>query len=59
MSATPRYEISSCDDKYNITRISPFQQHNVFSFNLGEPVVADPLGADLPAEVQIFNVAKY
>ena len=58
VTATPQYVISSCDDKYNITRITPFESKNIHSFVLGEPALADPLDADLPDEVHIFLITN-
>ena len=58
VTATPQYEISSCDDQYNITRITPFESKNIHSFVLGEPALADPLDADLPDEVHIWTIYK-
>ena len=51
MNAKPKFEVSNDGgDKYTITRITPVNQI-AFTFNLGEAVTADPLGAGQPAQV--------
>jgi hypothetical protein len=50
-------------DKYTITRITPTKTV-AFTFRLGEPVTADPLGADQPTQVthprgQCYIFKKY
>jgi hypothetical protein len=53
LNARPKFEVShDGGDKYTITRITPTNRI-VFTFNLGEAVTADPLGAGLPAQVNI------
>ena len=53
VNAKPKFEVShDGGDKYTITRITPVNQI-VFTFNLGEAVTADPLGAGQPAQVTI------
>ena len=56
VNAKPKFEVSNDGgDKYTITRITPVNQI-AFTFNLGEAVTADPLGAGQPAQVPtIYN----
>ena len=56
MSAKPHFEVSEDgDDKYTITRVTPTKTV-AFTFRLGEPVTADPLGADQPLPVDTTTI---
>ena len=51
VNAKPEFQVAhDGGDKYTITRMTPTKQI-AFTFNLGEAVTADPLGADQPAQV--------